>query len=159
MSSEYSRTLMSWLAQVWANVLFSISTTIHSGLPAFLWIRPKWSIEHMPNQSGKVRRWRALLGLMSQVVVVTGGNSGTGYACCKAFYERGAKVYMASRSADKAQEAIEAIKSGRDFGFNRSIVNGSPKLSRASGMGELIFLEIDLTDLHSVDSFVKTLQS
>ena len=88
--------------------------------------------------------------------MVTGGNSGTGYATCKAFYERGATVYMASRSADKAHEAIEKIKSGLDFGIGNNYVKGpSPK---KVGSGELVFLQVDLTDLQSVEEMVEKIK-
>jgi NAD(P)-dependent dehydrogenase (short-subunit alcohol dehydrogenase family) len=85
--------------------------------------------------------------------VVTGGNSGTGYATCKAFYERGATVYMASRSADRAQEAIAKIQSGYDSGMNNSFVQG-PKSDKAAS-GKLIFLRVDLADLGSVEEMVQ----
>lgn len=90
-------------------------------------------------------------------MVVTGGNSGTGYASCKAYYDRGAKVYMASRSADRAQDAIKAIKAGHDLGIAGSIAKGSqsPKTNKN---GEIIFLELDLADLNSVERFVDKLQ-
>ncbi|WVQ77916.1 hypothetical protein IAR50_007622 [Cryptococcus sp. DSM 104548] len=39
----------------------------HSGIPLFFWRRPNWSVDQIPDQSGKV-------------VLITGGNSGTGYA-------------------------------------------------------------------------------
>jgi len=87
---------------------------------------------------------------------VTGGNSGTGYATCKAFYERGATVYMASRSADKAREAIEKIKSGYDFGMGNNYVQGPN--SKEAGSGKLVFVQVDLTDLHSVEGMVEELK-
>jgi NAD(P)-dependent dehydrogenase (short-subunit alcohol dehydrogenase family) len=89
--------------------------------------------------------------------VVTGGNSGTGYATCKAFYERGATVYMASRSADRAQEAIAKIQSGYDSGMNNSFVQG-PKSDKAAS-GKLIFLRVDLADLGSVEEMVQELKT
>jgi NAD(P)-dependent dehydrogenase (short-subunit alcohol dehydrogenase family) len=88
------------------------------------------------------------------VVVVTGGNSGTGYATCKAFYERGATVYMASRSADKAQDAIGKIQSGYDFGINNTFIKG-PKTGKA---GSLVFVQVDLADLDSVEELVQDIK-
>lgn len=88
---------------------------------------------------------------------MTGGNSGTGYATCKAFYERGATVYMASRSADKAQEAIAKIESGYDFGINNSFIQG-PKSDEARS-GKLVFLRVDLADLSSVEDMVQEIKS
>lgn len=91
------------------------------------------------------------------MVVVTGGNSGTGYATCKAYYDRGAKVYMASRSADRAHGAIKAIMAGHDVGLGNRITKSAA--SRLSGKkGEVIFSEVDLTDLDSVQRFVERIQ-
>jgi NAD(P)-dependent dehydrogenase (short-subunit alcohol dehydrogenase family) len=87
------------------------------------------------------------------VVIVTGGNSGTGYATCKAFYERGATVYMASRSADKANEAIESIKNGYDLGISNTVIK-RPRAENTTP-GKLVFLQVDLTDLKSVETFVQ----
>ena len=88
---------------------------------------------------------------------MTGGNSGTGYASCKAYYDRGAKVYMASRSADRAQEAIKAIEAGHDLGIAGTVVKGS-KSPRTNKNGKIIFVELDLADLDSVDRVVEKLQ-
>lgn len=87
-------------------------------------------------------------------MVVTGGNSGTGYATCKAFYERGATVYMASRSSDKAQDAIEKIQAGYDFGIGNNYIKGST----TARSGKLVFLQVDLTDLDSVETMVQEIK-
>eukprot|EP00842_Homolaphlyctis_polyrhiza_P004941 jgi/Hompol1/5448/HPOL_001699-RA len=57
----------------------------------------KFSAASIPDQSGKV-------------FIVTGGNSGIGYECCLALAAKGAHVFMASRSEEKATKAIESIK-------------------------------------------------
>ena len=88
---------------------------------------------------------------------MTGGNSGTGYASCKAYYDRGAKVYMASRSANRAQEAITAIEAGHDLGIAGTIAKGS-KSPRINKKGKIIFVELDLADLDSVDRVVEKIQ-
>jgi NAD(P)-dependent dehydrogenase (short-subunit alcohol dehydrogenase family) len=72
-----------------------------------------------------------------QVVLITGANSGVGLESARALYVAGAKVYMACRSKDKAVVAMERIKAASDS-------NGRGK------EGELVFLQLDLTDLHSV---------
>jgi NAD(P)-dependent dehydrogenase (short-subunit alcohol dehydrogenase family) len=87
---------------------------------------------------------------------VTGGNSGTGYATCKAFYERGATVYMASRSKDRADEAIKAIESGHDLGINNTVIQR--QRAGNSKSGEIIFLKVDLTDLNSVEEMIQELK-
>lgn len=89
--------------------------------------------------------------------MVTGGNSGTGYATCKAYYDRGAKVYMASRSESRAKEAIQAIKDGHDLGFGNSVVRNGTKQS-LKAKGQLVFAQIDLTDLDSVEECVEEIK-
>lgn len=84
-----------------------------------------------------------------KVIIVTGGNSGTGYATCKAFYDRGATVYMAARSEQKANEAIAAIKEGKEFDIRGRAIH-----KQGPSTGRLEFLPLDLADLHSVERFV-----
>ncbi|KAG7100041.1 hypothetical protein E1B28_001827 [Marasmius oreades] len=78
---------------------------------------PKFKVEDIPDQTGKV-------------IIVTGGNSGLGYETVKVLLSKNAKVYMASRSKDKADAAIQ-------------------KLKEETG-NEAYFLELDLADLDSV---------
>jgi len=68
--------------------------------------------------------------LTGKVIIVTGGYSGIGYEIVKALLPRNARVYIASRDKQKAQEAITELKSltGR----------------------EALFLELDLANLKSV---------
>jgi len=72
----------------------------------------------VPDQTGKV-------------VIVTGGNSGIGKETCRVLLAKGAKVYLAARSKDKAEEAINDIK-------------------KATGKEGIVFLPLDLQDLSSV---------
>ncbi|PPR00717.1 hypothetical protein CVT24_001004 [Panaeolus cyanescens] len=51
-----------------------------------------------------------LLDLHGKVAIVTGGNTGLGYATIQFLARRGAKVYMAARNRSKALEAIEQLK-------------------------------------------------
>ncbi|KAF8883526.1 NAD-P-binding protein [Infundibulicybe gibba] len=79
--------------------------------------KAKWTIENVPSLKGKV-------------FIVTGGNSGLGLETTKVLVTRGAKVYMASRSEERAKQAIAEV--GRET-------------------GQLpIFLKLDLADLDSV---------
>ncbi|GAW26661.1 putative glucose ribitol dehydrogenase [Rosellinia necatrix] len=71
-----------------------------------------------------------------RVFIVTGGNTGIGFELCKLLFGSGATIYMASRSKDKAAEAIQTIEA--------SIPEGAP------GRGRLRFLHLDLGDLRSV---------
>ncbi|KAI9730404.1 MAG: hypothetical protein M1834_005914 [Cirrosporium novae-zelandiae] len=70
--------------------------------------------------------------LTGYVIIVTGGNSGIGYATTCELAVRGARVYIASRSEARASEAIDKMRK-------------STKTSL-----DLHFLEIDLQDLKSV---------
>ena len=56
-----------------------------------------WTKDNIPNLDGKV-------------FVVTGANSGIGYASSLALAEKGATIIMACRNAEKAQQAMEKIK-------------------------------------------------
>ncbi|KAI0803618.1 hypothetical protein GGR55DRAFT_391571 [Xylaria sp. FL0064] len=71
-----------------------------------------------------------------RVFIVTGGNTGIGFEICKLLFPSGATIYMASRSKDKAEEAIETIEAGIPEG--------------TEGRGQLKFLHLDLSDLKSV---------
>ncbi|RXK39295.1 hypothetical protein M231_03374 [Tremella mesenterica] len=117
---------MTFIAALWQYIRFYLDTIIHSGAPALFFIRPRWTDAQIPDMYGKV-------------VIVTGGNSGTGYATCKALYEHGATIYMASRSEKRAEEAIAAIRAGAKTGM--------------TGFGQLIYLNLDLSDLDSVERF------
>ncbi|KAK0194340.1 NAD(P)-binding protein [Armillaria mellea] len=59
--------------------------------------KPKWSVDDMPDLTGKV-------------VIVTGGNTGCGKESVRVLLLHGAKVYLAARSEGKAREAIEDLK-------------------------------------------------
>ena len=80
-----------------------------------------WTTEHMPDLTGKI-------------IVVTGGNSGLGYESVKAFAMKGAEVVLASRSAEKGEEArTEILKAIPD--------------------GKIKVMQLDLGDLGSVRNF------
>ena len=49
--------------------------------------------------------------LSGKVAIVTGGNGGIGLETVRELSQHGAKVYMASRSEDKAKAAIEQLQS------------------------------------------------
>lgn len=116
-------------------VLFQLDAILSSGFPFIFWVRPQWTANEMGDQTNKV-------------VMVTGGNSGTGYATCKAYFERGATVYMASRSESKAMDAIRDIQLGKDFDIRRK------GREQPRGSGKLVYLKLDLADLQSIDDFV-----
>ncbi|KAI0089974.1 NAD(P)-binding protein [Irpex rosettiformis] len=59
--------------------------------------QPKWSINDIPDQSGKV-------------IIVTGGNTGIGKETVKALLVKNAKVYVATRNKAKSLAAIEFLR-------------------------------------------------
>ena len=83
-----------------------------------------WGLADLPDQSGRT-------------VVVTGANSGLGYAATEAFVRRGADVVMACRSVDRAREAAE-------------------EMHVPEGAGSLTVMELDLASLNSVEAFAET---
>ncbi|KAK1621737.1 hypothetical protein BDP81DRAFT_411827 [Colletotrichum phormii] len=84
--------------------------------------QPTYTEKHVPSQKGKV-------------FIITGGNHGIGFELVKILYATGAKIYMASRSKERAEKAIETI----------TTVTPPP-----STPGTIVFLPFDLNDLESV---------
>ncbi|KFH40363.1 putative oxidoreductase-like protein [Hapsidospora chrysogenum ATCC 11550] len=68
-----------------------------------------------------------------RIFLVTGGASGIGFELAKTLYQKGARVYIAGRSKENAQQAMQAIRS-----------------AVPSSDGSLHFLHVDLADLRSV---------
>jgi retinol dehydrogenase 12 len=64
---------------------------------------------------------------------VTGSNTGIGKEVAQILYSKNAKVYIAARSQEKAEKAVEAIK--------KTAPNSS---------GELVFLRLDLANLATI---------
>jgi len=79
--------------------------------------KSKFNVADIPDLTGKI-------------IIVTGGNGGIGYETIKALLGKNAKVYMASRSQERAEIAIANLK------------NETGK--------EAIFLQLDLSNLASV---------
>ncbi|KAI9444098.1 NAD-P-binding protein [Lactarius indigo] len=80
--------------------------------------KPTWTSADVPDQTGKT-------------VIVTGGNSGVGRETARVLLSRGAKVYIATRSEEKSQKAIDELK-------------------KETGKDSIFFLKLDLADLVSV---------
>lgn len=76
--------------------------------------------------------------LEGKVYIVTGSNSGMGKELARVLYARGAKVYAACRMQEKASQAIADIK------------KAEPR-----SQGELVKLELELTDLSKIRAGAK----
>lgn len=90
-------------------------------------------------------------------MLVTGGNSGTGYETCKAMYEAGATVYLACRSLERGQKAIDDIKKGGYYGLagiEYPKKDTKAKKTANAGEGKLELMQLDLSDLDSISKFV-----
>ena len=88
--------------------------------------KQRWTADLIPDQSGRI-------------AVVTGGNSGIGYAAARALANAGAEVIIASRSQQRGEYAVASI--------------------RAKGIGGPVrFLSLDLASLRSVRQFVAAFQ-
>ncbi|KAF4912434.1 putative oxidoreductase [Colletotrichum viniferum] len=85
---------------------------------------PTFTEDNVPPQDGRV-------------FIVTGGNAGVGFELVKMLYTTGATIYMASRSKERAEKAIETI------------TTASPAPKRP---GRIKILLLDLNDLESVKS-------
>ncbi|KAH9035968.1 NAD(P)-binding protein [Lactarius hengduanensis] len=80
--------------------------------------KPTWTTADVPDQTGKT-------------VIVTGGNGGIGKETARVLLSKGARVYIATRSEEKSQKAIEELK-------------------KETGKDSIFFLKLDLADLVSI---------
>ena len=92
--------------------------------------RPNLTEQNLPSQKGKV-------------FIVTGASSGIGYHLATILYRAGGTVYVAGRSAEKAQHAIKEIQS---------------VVEESSATGKLVYLHLDLDDLSSIKSSAERFQ-
>ncbi|KAI0172775.1 NAD(P)-binding protein [Hypoxylon sp. FL1284] len=78
-----------------------------------------------------------------RVFIITGGNSGIGLALTKLLYPTGAKMYMASRSRERAEAAIASVVD------EAAAENGGKSVE---GAGTITFMPLDLNDLKTMKS-------
>lgn len=91
---------------------------------------PTLTEQNLPNQKGKV-------------FIVTGGVSGVGLKLATFLFQAGGKLYIAGRSKDNAQQAIQLIKSS---------------VHDTSSAGQLEYLPLDYSDLSTNQSLGQNLQ-
>ncbi|BEJ16307.1 hypothetical protein CspHIS471_0509120 [Cutaneotrichosporon sp. HIS471] len=123
------------IAAFFDSVWFQILTVLHTGFMFIPWVRPHWGLNDMADQRGRV-------------IVITGGNSGTGYATASAYYSRGARVLILCRSAERAAKAISDLKRG---GVANVLSEMEYTPVNEERVGTLENIPCDLADLHSVD--------
>lgn len=85
---------------------------------------PTLTEKNLPDQNGRVH-------------IITGGYAGVGQELATILFAKGAAVYIAGRSKDKAEKSIASIRS-----------------QHASSPGRLEFLQLDLSDLSSIKAAV-----
>ncbi|KAF9103356.1 hypothetical protein BGX29_003448 [Mortierella sp. GBA35] len=91
-----------------------------------LWTYNGYSHDQIPDLTGKV-------------AIVTGANSGLGYATTVALAGHGARVFLACRSQQRAQEAIDKAKTEIKAKFPTRFSMTEPLME---------FLELDMSDLN-----------
>ncbi|KAM0430104.1 hypothetical protein ACHAPT_006110 [Fusarium lateritium] len=110
----------------------SFSSTFTQAFPP----KPNFTEKDVPNLSGKVSLTTLLVAfylLTPQVYIVTGSNTGVGKELARMLYSKNARVYIAARSEEKANRAMEDIK----------------KVAPDSS-GSMDFLRLDLADLTTI---------
>jgi 3-oxoacyl-[acyl-carrier protein] reductase len=72
------------------------------------------------------------LQLQNQVVLVTGGSSGIGYACAQQFAREGARLFLCARGEDRLREAAQALakETGAAVGFHACDVTKPAEIER-----------------------------
>ncbi|KAK6204870.1 uncharacterized protein RJT21DRAFT_117332 [Scheffersomyces amazonensis] len=91
-----------------------------------------------------------------RVALITGGNSGVGYYTVLHLYLHGYIVYIAGRSRSRVLNSIRELK--QDATAIRSTYT-SQQSSSERFLGDLFYLEIDLSSLASVISAVETFKN
>ncbi|KAK8070506.1 short-chain dehydrogenase [Apiospora hydei] len=89
--------------------------------------KPQFTEKDLPDLNGKV-------------YFITGANTGVGKELARMLYSKNANVYLAARSEEKAQRAIEEIQQ-----------SSSP----SSSTGKLVFIQLDLADLSTIKDSVQ----
>lgn len=91
--------------------------------------KPTYTEASVPRQDGRV-------------FIITGGNSGIGLALTKLLYPKGAKIYLACRSEERAQAAINEVIEEYKTASNDVAQDGPP--------GSIVYMHLDLNDLSTI---------
>lgn len=97
--------------------ILSLIQFVYTSITLFYAGKPSWTAVHLPD-------------LETKVVIVTGGNTGIGRETVKRLLLKNAKVYLATRSRERAERAIDEL--------------------REETGKEALFLQLDLNDLDAV---------
>ncbi|KAG8900540.1 hypothetical protein FRC01_010100 [Tulasnella sp. 417] len=91
-------------------------------------------LDHLFPPTSPYNPERDIPDLTGKVVIVTGGNGGVGRETVKHLLSKNAKVYMASRSQDLAEQAIRELKeeTGKEAIFLELDLSGLDKVTRAA---------------------------
>jgi protochlorophyllide reductase len=91
-----------------------------------------------------------------RVCVITGANSGIGFATALGMAQKGWQVVLACRSLPSAQEAVQQIRSQLKQGNSNE--EGEKKEQSEEEDQSLVVMKLDLADLNSVDEFASAFQ-
>jgi NAD(P)-dependent dehydrogenase (short-subunit alcohol dehydrogenase family) len=93
--------------------------------------------------------------LENKVAVVTGGNSGIGYAAAAVLAERGAKVIVTGRNKEalnKAEQELNVIGIAADQSDLKSINNLAAEVSSKFGKVDIVFLNAGIASFAPLES-------
>ncbi|CCE63991.1 hypothetical protein TPHA_0G01550 [Tetrapisispora phaffii CBS 4417] len=87
-----------------------------------------------------------------KIAIITGGNSGIGWYTVLHLYMHGFTVYIFGRNSVRVNKAIDKIIREAKHRYETC---KDPYLKSIIHMGDIIYLHMDLSDLHSVDKAAK----